>query len=150
MQQWLAEPRTEPFFPTADCKETSDAGVRWVEMALEQKSGLTAIYHGSPVAMGISFLQTYTRLVHQCVHILVVSQEYRRLGIGSELLEALEAQAKDYGVELFHVEVYDDPGVEAFYRKQGYIEFARQQGWSKDTSQHPPIYRARVCMEKFL
>jgi GNAT superfamily N-acetyltransferase len=150
LQAWLAEPRTEPFFPTGDPPEIDDAGKRWIELAIEQGAGFTATLDGKPVGFGMLFLQTYEKLVHQAVHILIVGQDHRRQGVGFALLDNLEALGRDRGVELIHVEVYDDPGVEMFYANRGYREFARQLGWSKDSKQTPPQYRARVCLEKFI
>lgn len=148
--RWLAEPRTEPFFPTGDPPEIEDAAKRWVEMAMEQGAGLTATIDGHAVGFAMLFLQTYKKLVHQAVQILVVGQDHRRQGAGSALIAAIEKLGREKGVELCHVEVYEDPGVETFYRLHGYREYARQLGWSKDAKIDPPYYRARVCLEKFI
>ena len=150
LQQWLSEPRTEPFFPTGDPPEIEDAAKRWIEMAIEQGSGFTATLDGKPAGFAMLFLQTYTKLLHQAVHILLVGQDHRRQGVGSALLTALETLGKEKNIELIHVEVYDDPGVEQFYKLHGYREYARQLGWSKDSKKDPPLYRARVCLEKFI
>ena len=150
LQRWLSEPRTEPFFPTGDPPEIEDAAKRWIEMCMEQEAGFIATLDGKPVGFAMLFLQTYEKLTHQAVHVLVVGQDHRRQGVGSALLAALETLGRDKGIELCHVEVYDDPGVERFYKLHGYREYARQLGWSKDSKQDPPLYRARVCMEKFI
>lgn len=134
------------YFPMGDLKEIEETAKRWVEVAVEQKSGLTALYQGTPVGFGILFLQNYVRLTHQAVHILVVDKSYQQMGIGSKLLNALMERGRELGVELLHVEVYDEAAIERFYKRHGFVEFARQERWTKDHD----IYRARVCLERFL
>ena len=69
------------------------------------------------------------------------------MGIGSALLEELLSHGKgQFGVELAHVEVVGDEEVVNFYRKRGFVEFARQERWIKD---HDQILN-RVCLEKFV
>lgn len=143
---WLSDPETTPFFPVADPSEIQDIACRWTEMAVDQSCGLTALYQGTPVGFAICFLQTYERLKHESVHILLVDRAYRGMGIGGGLLQALEEKACRSGVELFHVEVYNDASIERFYRKRGFVEFGRQERWTKDDG----LYRARVLMEKLL
>lgn len=146
LKDWLSEPETEPYFPTGEPAEIEDAAKRWVDLALEQHCGLTALYQGKPVGLGLLFLQTYVKLTHQCVHVLVVSSAFRKMGIGSKLLEELMKMAREFGVELFHVEVYDDPEIEKFYKEHGFVEYARQEAWTKSGDQ----YRRRVCLERFI
>ncbi|MGE3954301.1 MAG: N-acetyltransferase family protein [Parachlamydiales bacterium] len=146
LAEWIADPLVEPAFPMGEPHEIEEGAKRWVEMGVDQGSGLVAVYKGVPVGMGLLFLQTYTLIRHNCVHVLVVSPPYRELGIGEGLLGALEGLARDKGVSLLHVEVYGDPAAVHFYLAHGYTEFGRQQGWTKT----PAGYGERVLLEKFL
>lgn len=146
LKRWIFDPETTPLFPVSDPKEIEDAACRWVELAMEQNCGLTALYQGTPVGFGVLFLQNYVELTHQCVHILLVDRAYQKMGIGSALLNALMDKARAHNVELLHVEVYDDPDIERFYKKHGFKEFARQEKWSKENHD----YRSRVLLERFL
>jgi GNAT superfamily N-acetyltransferase len=143
---WLADPLVEPCFPMAEAKEIEESAQRWVDLCINETCGFTAQFQGSPVGFGVLFLQTYKRLVHQCVHILVVDPPFRHMGIGSALLQALITRARERGVELLHVEVYEDPEVLKFYKKRGFKQFAKQEKWTKDHG----IYRSRTMLERFI
>jgi len=58
------------------------------------------------------------------VELLAVQPEARGAGIGSRLLAALEAQARDAGMDGIWLDTYafQAPG---FYRRQGFVEFGR-------------------------
>ncbi|MBS0621769.1 MAG: GNAT family N-acetyltransferase [Verrucomicrobia bacterium] len=150
IKELLMEERTEPFFPMGDPHEFEEGSKYWVSIGVNERAGLVALYQGVPVGMGLLFLHSYKRLKHQATHVMFVSAQFRRMGIGSALLRALMELAKREGVELLSVEVYDDPGVALFYKKQKFVEFARQQKWTKDATKNPVQYRARICMERFL
>ena len=146
LAEWISDPLVEPDFPMGQPQEIEEGAKRWVELACEQKSGLVAVYEGAPVGLGMLFLQTYKLILHNCVHILVIAPPYREIGIGKALLEALEKLAKERGVDLLHVEGYDDEEAIRFYRGQGYTEFGRQEAWTKTDAG----YRGRVLLEKFI
>ncbi len=146
LHTWLLDPEVARSFPVGDPQEIEEAAKRWVDLC-EEEAALTALYQGVPVGIGILFLQHYKRLRHQAMHLLLVAKEFRCMGIGSALLEELLSHGKgQFGVELAHVEVVGDEEVVNFYRKRGFVEFARQERWIKD---HDQILN-RVCLEKFV
>jgi len=145
LQEWLSEPEMAKGFPMGDPHEIQEAAKRGAEMG-GKGTGLTALYQGEPVGMGLLFLHTYKRLCHQCYHVLLVHRPYQHMGIGTRLLEELEALARSRGVELIHTEVYDDPSTLHFYYRRGYRPYGRQEGWIEDHTER----RARVVIEKFI
>lgn len=146
LHQWLSDPDTSRWFPTGDPPEIEGAAQHWVSFS-KFHSSLTAEYEGVPCAMAILFLQSYKKLTHQCMHVIVVAKEFRRQGIGSALLEDLHHLAKDhFGIELIHTEIYDGCPAYGLYRKFGYQVFGRQEQWIKDYDG----YLDRIMMERFL
>lgn len=146
LREWLSEEETGRYFPVQEENEIKEASERWCQLAVEEESGLTALWQGNPVGIMILFVQSYVKLRHQSLHILCVASAYRRMGFGSRLLQETLSLCKKKEIELLHVEVYEDPGFEAFYRNHGFVEFARQPGWSKEGEE----YLGRVCFERFV
>ncbi len=144
--EWLSDPETSRCFPVADAQEIEEASKRWVEFALPS-AGLIAEYKGAAVGFAMLFLHNYRRLAHQSYCVLVVDRPYRNLGVGSALLEALMAMARErHSVELLHTEVYDDPEVLRFFKRRDFTECARQEDWARDGDD----VRARVVIERFI
>lgn len=71
------------------------------------------------------------RLGHTAGLGVFVRRMWRGMGIGSELMMELEAQARKIGVEVLFLEVYSvSPAVE-LYRRLGYAEYGRLPGGIK-------------------
>lgn len=144
--QWMSDPEIARDLPLGETSEIEEASKRWVEFH-QQKGVLVAVYQGVPVGIAILFLQHYQRIRHQCLHVLLVAKEYRGMGIGSALLEkTMELAKREHAIELFHVEIYGNAEAELFYRRRGFVEFARQERWIKDGDR----ILNRVCLEKFI
>lgn len=57
----------------------------------------------------------------KCIYIdaLWVKEEYRKAGLGSQLLSEIEKTAKEYGCHIVHLDTFDFQAKD-FYIKQGY------------------------------
>lgn len=58
------------------------------------------------------------------IETLWVDESHRRSGIGSELLNLIETDLKEFGCKVVHLETFDFQGPE-FYRENGYEEFGK-------------------------
>lgn len=144
--EWMSDPKVNLHLPMGEPQEIEDGAKRWCDL---YKKGycLTAVLDGEPVGMGFLFIQDYVVLCHQCMHVLVVRHDCQGQGIGSKLLEELLRVAKDeFKLELVHVEVYGSEEIVDFYKKRGFVEFARQEKWLKIDGS----YYNRVLLETYL
>ena len=78
---------------------------------------------------------------HRCdVAKLLVHRDFRRRGLGSRLMEALERKARALGLTLITFDTVDHGGAEAFYRDLGFTcagyipEYAYAKGKLDDTA----------------
>lgn len=63
---------------------------------------------------------------------IVIAEDHRRKGAAGSLLSAGEKAIRELGADILFLEVAEDnPGAIAFYRKQGYTEFARRPAYYK-------------------
>lgn len=71
-------------------------------------------------AVGCGALHIYTAQAAE-IRSLAVDPDYQRHGIGARLMEALEAEARDFGLDALFAFTY----VPGFFRKMGYREVER-------------------------
>lgn len=147
LKQWLLEPAVGRWFPIHDNVEVDDAVHRWIGFS-RYKCSLTALKNGVPCGIATLYLQPYRKLAHQCEFGVIVSQDHRGKGVGTELLKNLMHLAKDkFKIELLHLQVYSENPAIHLYSRLGFIEFGRQEKWIKEID---GSYTGRVFMEKYL
>jgi putative acetyltransferase len=147
LKDWLCQPDVGRWFPMDDQVEIDDAVNRWIGFS-RYKCSLTAVKEGIPVGLTTLYLQPYRKLAHQCEFGIIVGQEHRGKGVGTELLRNLMHLAKEqFRIELLHLQVYAENPAMHLYSRMGFKEFGRQTHWIKERD---GTYRARVFMERFL
>ena len=146
LKKWLSEPGVLRWFPMSDEVEIDDAVGRWISFC-RYRCSLTAVKEGQPCGLTTLYLQPYRKLLHQCEFGIIVGEEYRNKGIGSQLLNNLIYFAKErFKIELLHLQVYAKNPAIRLYTRFGFKEFGRQERWIKEDQE----YVARIFMEKYL
>jgi RimJ/RimL family protein N-acetyltransferase len=145
--RWLEDPEVGRWFPMEDHVEREDAVNRWIWLS-RYNCSLTATLNDEPAGIATLYLQPYLKLVHQCEFGIIVAPEWRNLGVGTYLMEALEGLAKEnFGITLLHLQVYEGNPATRLYLRMGYKEFGYQKKWIKETD---GTYVGRSFMEKEL
>lgn len=146
MRQWFDDRDLARWFPTGEPHEIDDSVYRWIGFS-RFKCSLTMEKDGVPCGIATLYLQPYRKLAHQCEFGIVVGSGYRGMGLGALLLNSLIHMAKTkFGVELLHLQVYEDNPAIRLYRRFLFKEFGRQTHWIKDHGE----YVSRVFMERFI
>lgn len=146
LKQWLLQPDVAHGFPMDDEIEVEDAVNRWISF-YRYKCSLTATIDGVPCGLATLYLQPYRRLAHQCEMGIVVGDDNRAKGIGTQLMTSLMQLAKEnFHIELLHLQVFAENPAVRFYRRFGFKEFGRQPHWVKQDG----VYLGRIFMERFL
>lgn len=146
LKAWLMDPSVKHWFPMADEVEIDDAVMRWIAF-YRYKCSLTITKDGVPCGMATLYLQPYRKLAHQCEFGIIMGTEYRNQGIGSYLMSSIMHLAKEkFKIELLHLQVYAENPAMNLYRRFGFKEFGRQNGWIKEENR----FVGRVFMERFI
>lgn len=146
LREWLLDPEIGRWFPMENVAEVDDAVMRWISFC-HYKCSLTAVSHGVPCGLSTLYLQPYRKLAHQCEFGIIVGSGYRNLQIGSHLLKGLMKLAKEnFNIHLMHLQVYAENPAIRLYKRFGFREFGRQNGWIKEGDS----YVGRIFMERFL
>lgn len=146
LKKWLLQPGVSSGFPMDDEVEVEDAVNRWISF-YRYRCSLTATVAGVPCGIATLYLQPYRRLAHQCEFGIVVGDDKRGKGIGSQLMSSMIQLAKDnFRIELLHLQVYADNPAVRLYKRFGFREFGRQTHWVKENG----IFVGRIFMERFL
>lgn len=147
LKEWLMEPEVMRWFPMDDDVEIEDAVVRWIAF-YRYKCSLTMLKDGVPCGLATLYLQPYHKLVHQCEFGIIVGKGYRNVGIGTYLMSSLIHLAKEkFKIELLHLQVYAENPAINLYKRFGFKEFGRQNGWIKEKDGR---YVARLFMERWI
>jgi RimJ/RimL family protein N-acetyltransferase len=147
LKEWLSDPKVSTWFPMDDIIEIEDAVNRWIGFA-RYRCSLTALVDGVPVGIATLYLQPYRKLAHQCELGIIVSEKYRNMGIGSDLMKNLTHLAQSFfNIELLHLQVYAKNPAVHLYERFGFTEFGRQEQWIKEND---GTYVGRIFMEKWL
>lgn len=144
--KWLSQEGVLKWFPLTDIREIEDAAKIWMSYS-KQKAVLTAEYDG--VACGIAnlYIQPFKKLAHQCLLAIIVDENFRGKGVGTKLLEALETLAREhFGIQILHLEVYEENPAMNLYKRLGFEEFGKQKRFIKEESG----YRSKIFMQKRL
>lgn len=146
LKEWLSEPGILRWFPMDDQIEIDDAVMRWIAFH-RYKCSLTIVKDGIPCGIATLYLQPYRKLAHQCEFGIIVGKNFRNMGIGSYLMSSIMHLAKEkFKIELLHLQVYAENPAMRLYKRFGFKEFGRQDGWIKENNR----YVGRVFMERFL
>lgn len=143
---WLLQPGVLEWFPLADLKEIEDAARIWLSYA-KHKAVLTALWDGVPCGITNLYLQPYQKMAHQCLFAIIVDENYRGKGIGTQLMRELMALAKErFKLEFLHLEVYEGNPAINLYRRLGFEQYGFQRHFMKDQGR----YIGKIMMQKYL
>ena len=143
--EWLLQPGVLEGFPLTDLREIEDAARIWMSYA-KQGAVLTALCDGVPCGIANLYLQPYKKLAHQCLFAIILDEKQRGKGIGTLLLKDLMALAKELGIKLLHLEVYEGNPARRLYDRLGFVQYGIQRHFVKEQNG----YRAKVMMQKYL
>ena len=136
--EWLQEKEILVWFPILpEKREIDDTHRIWMRFAVDERAGITAEVDGKVVGMAILNLNYYTKMKHHCLLSILVDKEYRGQGVGSALLKELEKVAKErHGLKMLHLEVYDGNPAIHLYQKHGYVQFGKQERFTKENGKY--------------
>jgi RimJ/RimL family protein N-acetyltransferase len=147
LMKWFKEQSVLRWFPMQYENEILDSVKRWISF-YRWKCSLTATLDGVPCGIVTLWIQPYRKIAHQCQFGILVSEEFRGLGIGSALLKNIMNLAKsNFKVELVHLEVYDENPAYSLYERFGFKKFGYQERWIKEADGK---YRGRTFMERLI
>ncbi len=125
--------------------EMEEAIKNWIGFS-KFKASLTATLQNIPCAIGTLFLMPYKKVAHHCSFYIIVDPEYRRKGIGTDMIRNLLHLAKTrFRLESVHAELYEPSLLTPLLQKLNFIEFARQENFVHIDG----CKRPRVLMEHF-
>lgn len=142
----LLQPNVLQFFPMFDLREVEDA-VRIWEIFCKKNASLTAVVDGVPCGLVFLNLQGYKKFAHQCLITIAVDEAYRNQGIGTALLHELFKLSKEkFGLEMIHLEVYENNPAINLYKRVGFEIYGVQKHFIKDQGH----YIGKTMMQLFL
>ena len=146
LARFLMQPGVMPFFPMCDQREVDDAAKVWIGYR-EHNSAYTALYDGEVVGMTNVYVSPFGKLKKQSLFSIIVDEKMRGQGIGGMLLDHLEEAAKDdHGIELLHLEVYEDNPAKRLYERKGFVEYGKHPNFLRE----PDGFRTKILMQKML
>lgn len=147
LERWLLEGDILKGFPMLDKREVVDSIHFWMLYA-KQKMSITALYKKKPCGCANLYVQPVEKLKHQSLFVIVVGKEYRGQGIGTLLMKELEKRAvNDFGIELLHLEVYENNPAISLYKRLGFEEYGRHPQYLKEPG---GTYYDKILMQKSL
>jgi ribosomal protein S18 acetylase RimI-like enzyme len=147
MIKWLDDEKILHWFPMSTKAEIEDS-VNVCMGYVKYKAILTAEYKKVPCGIACLYLQGFKKFAHQCLFVIVLDQQYRQKGIGTELMKELMVLAKErFGIEILHLEVYDTNPAVSFYEKLGFVKYGYQKNFVKEKD---GSYLGKILMEKRL
>ncbi|NGX33216.1 MAG: hypothetical protein K1060chlam4_01277, partial [Candidatus Anoxychlamydiales bacterium] len=103
--KWLKEKENNEWFIFSTKKEIENSARNWIGFS-KFKASLTGVLNDRVVAIANLFLMPYKKLAHEAMIYLIVDKDFRKKGIGSDMLKNLIHLAKnDFKLETIFVEV---------------------------------------------
>jgi putative acetyltransferase len=143
---WLLEPGVMQWFPMDNLKEVEDAARIWLSYT-RLGSCFTAEIDGIPCGSVLLNIYPFKKARHQCLLSIVVSESFRNQGVGKALIEFIEKVAfEKFGIELLHLEVYENNPAKRLYDRMGYIQYGVHPKFLKEENG----FKAKILMQKWL
>lgn len=144
---WLKQPNVLNGFPMSDDREIQDSVALWRQYILVNGS-ITALYKKTPCGCANLYLQTIEKLRHQCLFVILVDEKYRGMGIGTLLIQGMMKRAREkFGIELLHLEVYENNRAIRLYERMGFVEYGRHPKYLKEAD---GTYYDKILMQQSL
>ena len=128
---WLMQPGVLVGFPMMNRSECQDAVKLWTHY-IDKGLSLTAFYKKKPVGAANLYMHETDKLSHQSLFVIIVDEKYRGRGVGTLLLKEMIHLAKQRGVELLHLEVYDKNPAVRLYERLGFKAYGKHARFLKD------------------
>lgn len=119
---WLLDHDVLCWFPMFTPMEVRQAVHMWI-MNAQRKAAWTCLYEGKPAGMMCIELSPYSKCAHQSLMTIIVRKDLRGRGIGSQMIRQLKIYAKELGITLLHLEVYDGNPAKKLYEREGFKEY---------------------------
>lgn len=145
--KWFDEPGVLRWFPCQEKKEIEDT-VRMLVGFTKWKCALTAYIDNEPVGFAVLFLHAYKKIAHQCLFGMIVDQDHRNKGVGTQLLlHLMELGRKNFRLEVLYLEVFEGNPAISLYRRLGFNEVGYHKYWLREDDGK---FRSKIVMEKHL
>lgn len=142
----LLQPGVLQYFPMYDLREIEDSAQIW-EIFCKKGASLTSVMGNVPCGLAFLNLQGYKKFAHQCLITIIVDENFRNRGVGTQLLKDLFSLAKEtFHLEMLHLEVYETNPAINLYRRMGFTEFGAQKHFIKEDGR----YIGKILMQKSL
>lgn len=121
LRAMLSNPDTWQWFPFSEGKELEDAIAFWMSLS-RYRLGLTAVWDGKIVGMGVLLPAPYKKMAHQTSFYIVVAEPWRRKGIGTTILRNLMHLARErFRLEFIHADVYQGSPILSLLERGGFF-----------------------------
>lgn len=144
--KWLKDSENNKWFAFSTKKEIENSAKNWIGFSKFQAS-LTGVLNKQVVSVGTLYLMPYRKLAHEAMIYLIVDKDFRKKGIGSDMLKNLIHLAKNnFKLESLFAEVFDGCELISLLEKFKFEKFAIQEKYIKDNNQ----YKTRVLFDLWL
>ncbi len=144
--EWFSEKEILKWFPLKRKVEIEDA-VRILESYIPQDAVLSVEMDGELCGVACIYLQSFKKLSHQALFVILIDQKFRGKKIGTALLKEVFKLAKEkHKLEMLHLEVYEGNRAISLYEKTGFKRFGYQRNFLKDNNE----YVGKIFMQKDL
>ncbi len=144
--KWLKEKKNNQWFVFSTKKEVELSARNWIGFS-RFKASLTGVLNDKVVAIGTLYLMPYKKLFHEAMIYLIVDDDFRKRGIGSDMLKNLIHLAKNYfKLESIFAETFEGCKIISLLEKFKFNKFAVQEKYIKDDNQ----YKTRVMFDLWL
>lgn len=123
--QWLCDERICHFNPCQKGSEAKNQAKFWASGPAYTATFIAEDQKG-PCGVAICAAAPYSKAAHWCLFTLIVDPRRWGEGIGTQLLNAAEAWAKEAGVERFVVELFESPA-QPWFERRGFSAFLRSE-----------------------
>lgn len=145
--KWFEEPGVLRWFPCQEKKEVEDT-VKMLIGFTKWRCALTAYINNEPVGFGVLFLHAYKKIAHQCLFGMIVDENHRNKGVGTQiLLHLIELGKKNFNLKVLYLEVFEGNPAISLYRRLGFNEVGYHKYWIQEDNGK---FRSKIVMEKVL
>jgi len=147
LKKWLLEPGVLRYFPMLDEREVDDSIRIWMGYEAQEAALTIVDDDNKPIGMGVIYVQSLEKLKKQSLFAIIVDAKERGKGVGTTLYKKMEERAKELGITLFHLEVYEGNPAEKLYAKLGFDHYGRHERFLKEPGGE---YLTKIVMQKRL
>lgn len=145
--KWFLTGDSLRWFPMLDKREVENSATIWMSY-IKQRSVWTVEYEGVSCGTVLLYAQKNKRLSHQALFAIIIDEKYRNRGIGTFVLRELMRIAKeDFGIEILHLEAYENNPAISLYRRLGFLKYGYQKNFIKEED---GSYCGKVMMQVYL